>query len=132
MAAGGQTWMRARHILAGGRYTVRVNRRFVAFVIMVAMGLQGPSLAYASAVTTKTMPPACAGQMVAQNGCDGCPCCPPGSGPGVCCTGGLVFTGIPSALIVPLVVPVYRLPAAPGFVGFATERPTPLLRPPIA
>lgn len=111
---------------------MQVNRRFVAFVIMLVIGLQGPSLAYASAVTTKTMPPACAGQAMGQNGCDGCPCCPAGSAPGACCTGGIVFTGLSSALVIPLIVPVYRLPAAAGFVGFATERPTPLLRPPIA
>lgn len=109
-----------------------VKRRFVVLVIMLVIGLQGPSLAYASAVTTKTMPPACAGHTVGQNGCDGCPCCPPGSAPGVCCTGGVVFTGMSSALVIPLVIPVYRLPAAAGFVDFATERPTPPLRPPIA
>jgi hypothetical protein len=109
-----------------------VNRRFVAFLIMLAIGLQGPSLAYAAAMTAKTMPAGCAGQTLGQNGHDNCPCCPQGSAPGLCCTGGIVFTGMASALVMPLIMPVYRMPAASSFVAFATERPTPLLRPPIA
>lgn len=109
-----------------------MNRRFVAFLIMLAIGLQGPSLAYASALTAKTMPPASAGHTLAQSGTDNCPCCPQGGAPGLCCSGGIVFTGVPSALSVPLLVPVYRMPVVSGLVAFATERPTPLLRPPIA
>jgi hypothetical protein len=109
-----------------------MNRRFVAFLIMLAIGLQGPSIAYAAAVTAKTMPLACAGHTVGQNSPHYCPCCPQGSAPGLCCAGGIVFTGMPSALVIPLMVPIYRMPAASGFVAFATERPTPLLRPPIA
>jgi hypothetical protein len=104
--------------------------RFVAFLIMLAIGLQGPSLAYAAAVTAKTMPAACAGHTLDQNGQDNCLCCPQGSAPGLCCSG-IVFTGLPSALVFPITIPVYRTPAASGFVAFATERPTPLLRPPI-
>jgi hypothetical protein len=109
-----------------------VNRRFVAFLIMLAIGLQGPSLAYATAVSAKTMPAGCAGHMLGQSGHDNCPCCPQGSAPGLCCAGGIVFTAMPSALVIPPVIPVYRMPAASGFVAFTTERPTPLLRPPIA
>ena len=109
-----------------------MNRRFVAFLIMLAIGLYGPSLAYSSAVTAKTMPPTCAGHTVDQSGHDNCPCCPQDSAPGLCCTGGIVFTGITSSLVTPLVVAVYRMPAASGFAAFATERPAPLLRPPIA
>jgi hypothetical protein len=109
-----------------------VNRRFVAFLIVLAIGLQGPSLAYAAAVTAKTMPPACAGHTLGQYGNDNRPCCPQGCAPGLCCTGGIVFTGMPSALVIPLIIPVYRMPAASRFLAFATERPTPLLRPPIA
>ena len=109
-----------------------VNRRFVAFLIVLAIALQGPSLAYAAAVTAKTMPAGCAGHTFGHSGDDNRPCCPQGSAPGLCCTGGIVFTDMPSALVVALIVPVYRMPAASGFVAFATERPTPLLRPPIA
>jgi hypothetical protein len=109
-----------------------MNRRFVAFLIMLAMGLQGPSLAYAAAVSAKTMPAGCAGHTLGQSGHDNGSCCPQGSVPGLCCVGGIVFTGMSSALVIPLIIPVYRMPAGSGFVAFATERPTPLLRPPIA
>jgi hypothetical protein len=109
-----------------------VNRRFVAFVIMLAIGLQGPSLAYAAAASTKTTPAGCVGETLGQSGHDNGSCCPQGSAPGLCCAGGIVFTGMPSALVTPLITPVYRLPAASGFVAFATERPALLLRPPIA
>ena len=109
-----------------------VNRRFVAFLIVLAIALQGPSLAYAAAVTAKTVPAGCAGHAFGHSGDDNRPCCPQGSAPGLCCSGGIVFTDMPSALVVALIVPVYRMPAASGFVAFATERPTPLLRPPIA
>lgn len=100
----------------------------MTFLIVLALGLQGPSLAYASGVTPKTMPP-CAGYTLGDH--DNCPCCPLGSAPALCCSGGIVFTGFPSAPLIPVVVPFYRMPAASGFAAFATERPTPLLRPPI-
>jgi hypothetical protein len=109
-----------------------MNRRFVAFLIVLAIGLQGPSLAYAAAVTAKTMPAGCAGHTLGQSDHEKCPCCPQGCASGLCCTGGSAFTGTPSALVIPLIIPVYRMPARSGFVAFATERPTPLLRPPIA
>jgi hypothetical protein len=109
-----------------------MNRRCVAFLIILAIGLQGPSLAYADAVSAKTMPAGCAGQTLGHSGHDNGSCCPQGSAPGLCCAGGIVFTGVPSTLVMPLVIPVYRMPTASGFVAFATERPTPLLRPPIA
>jgi hypothetical protein len=107
-----------------------MNRRFVAFLIMLVIALQGPSFAYAGAVSAKTMPARCAGHTLGQNGHGSC--CPQGSAPGLCCAGGIVVTGMPSALLIPLIIPVYRMPAASGFLAFATERPTPLLRPPIA
>jgi hypothetical protein len=108
-----------------------VNRRFVAFLIMLAIGLQGPSLAYAAAVAAKTMPTGCAGHVLGQNGQDDS-CCPQGVAPGLCCAGGLVFSGMPSALGLPLSGRIYFLPTVSGSVAFASERPTPLLRPPIA
>lgn len=106
-----------------------MNRRFVALLLILSLGLQGPSFAYAAA---KTMSPACAGHTLGQNGHENCPCCPQGSAPGLCCTGAVVFTGMSVELSMPLVTPVYRLPVASGLVAFASERPTPLLRPPIA
>ena len=109
-----------------------MNRRFVAFLMVVAISLQGPSLAYAAAATAKTMPAGCASHTLAQNSHDDCPCCPQGSASGFCCAGAIVFTGMPTALVLPIIIPVYRMPAASGFVAFATECPTPPLRPPIA
>jgi hypothetical protein len=109
-----------------------MNRRFVALLVMLAIGLQGPSLAYAAVVNAKTTPAGCAGHTLGQNAHDNRSCCPQGSAPGLCCAGGIVFSGMPSTLVIPLIVPVYRMPAASGFVASATERPTPLLRPPIA
>jgi len=109
-----------------------MNRRFVALLVVLAISLQGPSLAYAAALTAKTMPAACAGQVLGHSGTDDSSCCPQGILPGLCCAGGLVFTGMPSAPITLLSVSLHLLPAASGSVAFATERPAPLLRPPIA
>src|ERR1700687_2732218 len=99
---------------------------------MLAIGLQGPILAYAGTVTAKTMPAGCAGHTLGQSTNADSSCCPQGIAPGLCCAGGLVLTGIPSA---PVTRPAQRLhlsPPASGPVAFATERPTPLIRPPIA
>ena len=62
-----------------------MNQRFVAFLIMLAIGLQGPTLAYAASLTAKTMPSGCTSQMLGQSGHDNAPCCPDNMGPGLCC-----------------------------------------------
>ena len=98
---------------------------------MLAISLQGPSLAYAAAATAKTMPASCATHVLGQSGSDNA-CCPQGMLPGVCCAGGLVVTAMPSAPVTLPVAPSHLLPSASGSVPFATERPSPLLRPPIA
>jgi hypothetical protein len=108
-----------------------VNRRFIALLVMLAIGLQGPILAYAGVANAKTMPTTCAGHTPAHSGNDDSSCCPQGIAPGICCAGGMVLTGIPST---PVTRPAERLhlsPPASGPVAFATERPTPLIRPPI-
>ena len=98
---------------------------------MLAISLQGPSLAYAAAATAKTMPASCATHILGQSGSDDA-CCPQGMLPGVCCAGGLVVTGMPSAPVTLPAAPLHLLPFASGSVRFSTERPSPLLRPPIA
>jgi hypothetical protein len=108
-----------------------MNRRLVALLVVLAISLQGPSLAYAAAAAAKTMPASCAGHVLGQSGSDDS-CCPQGMLPGVCCAGGLVLTGMPSAPVTLPAVPLHLLPSPSGAAPFATERPSPLLRPPIA
>jgi hypothetical protein len=109
-----------------------MNRRFVAFLVVLAISLQGPSLSYAAAFTAKTMPAACAGHVLGHTGNDDSSCCPQGIAPGCCCAGGLALTGMASAPIAVPAAPLHLLPVTLGSVAFATERPAPLLRPPIA
>lgn len=108
-----------------------MNRRLVALLVVLAISLQAPSLAYAAAAAAKTMPASCAGHVLGQSDNDNS-CCPQGMLPGVCCAGGLVLTGMPSVPVTLASVPLHLLPSAAGSVPFATERPSPLLRPPIA
>jgi hypothetical protein len=107
-----------------------MNRRLVVLLVALAIAWQGPSLAYASAAAAKTMPASCVGHLL----CDPCgnnSCCPQGLVPGACYAGGTVFTGMPSATILPNAAPSNLLPFIPDCVAYATERPSPLLRPPI-
>jgi hypothetical protein len=109
-----------------------VKQRFVAFLIMLAIGLQGPTLAYAASLTAKTMPSGCTSQMLGQSGHDNAPCCPDNMGPGLCCAGGAVFGGTPTVVLARVLTPARLLPPDSGSAAFATERPSPPLRPPIA
>jgi hypothetical protein len=106
-----------------------MNRRFVAFLVMMAIGLQGPSLAYAAALTAETMPNGCTSHVLGQSGSS---CCPDNVGPGLCCSGGIVLGGAPSPLIARNSLAARLLPPDSGSVAVATERPSPPLRPPIA
>ena len=107
-----------------------MNRRFVGLLVVLAISLQGPSLAYAAAAAAKAMPASCASHILGQSGSDNS-CCPQGL-TGVCCAGGLVVTGMLSAPVTLPAAPLHLAPFASGSVPFATERPSPLLRPPIA
>ena len=102
----------------------------MAFLVVAAVSLQGPSLAYAAAA--KTMPATCAGHVLSHPGNDATSCCPQRIQPGICCAGGFVLAGMPSAPVTLPSVALHFLPAASGSVPFATERPAPPLRPPIA
>jgi hypothetical protein len=106
-----------------------MNRRVIALLIVLAVSVQGPSLAYA-AVATATMPAACHDHLPANGGNDSSSCCPQGLLPGACCSGGLVLAGSAPLALMPL--PVRLPPIAARSVPMATERPAPLLRPPIA
>jgi len=108
-----------------------MSHRFVALLVMLAISLQGPILAYAGVASAKTTPAACAGHALG-HGSDDSSCCPQGIAPGICCAGGLLLAGIPSSPLAPPAVPSHLAPCASGSVAFATQRPTPLLRPPIA
>ena len=93
-----------------------VNRRLASFVIMLAIGLQGPSLAYADAVTANTVPPNCVGHALGQSGIDDS-CCPQGIAPGLCCAGGLVLSLAATRLIDSMLYGVSTLdPATYGSV----------------
>jgi hypothetical protein len=109
-----------------------MNRRFVAFLVMLAIGLQGPSLAYAAALTAKTVPTGCASHMVGHSGHQNPSCCPDPMTAALCCAVGIVLGGA-SQLHPPRISTPTRLsPPESGSVAFATERPIPPLRPPIA
>src|ERR1700730_5586593 len=102
-----------------------MNLRFVGLLVVLAISLQGPSLAYAAAAAAKTMPASCAGHVLGQSGSDDS-CCPQGMLPGACCAGARVPTGMPTAPVTLSAVPLHLLPSAAGSVPFATERPSPL------
>jgi hypothetical protein len=107
-----------------------MNRRLVALLVVLVISLQGASLAYAAAAAAKTMPTSCADHILGQSGSDNS-CCPQGMA-GVCCAGGLALTGMPSAPVTLPAAPLHLLLSRSGSVPFTTERPSPLLRPPIA
>jgi hypothetical protein len=107
-----------------------VNRRFIALLVMLAIGLQGPILAYAGTVTEK--PAGCADHTLVHGSNADSSCCPQGIAPGLCCAGGIVLTAVPSAPVIRLAEPLRLSPPPSGPVAFATQRPTPLIRPPIA
>ncbi len=108
-----------------------MSRRVIALLVVLVISVQGPTFAYADAAAAKTVPAACAGHMLGHHGGHDC-CCPEGMLPGPCCAGGLVVTGMPSATVSAPAVASRLLPSNSGSVAFATERPSPLLRPPIA
>jgi hypothetical protein len=108
-----------------------VNRRFLAFLVVLAIAFQGPSIAYAEAIAAKTAPPTCGGHVLGHTG-NGDSCCPQGILPGLCCAGGLALAALPSSPITLPLLASHLMPVARGSVPVATERPTPLLRPPIA
>jgi hypothetical protein len=109
-----------------------MNRRFVALLIVFVIALQGPRLAYANALTAKTMPAGCASHVVGHSGQEAPSCCPDTLTAALCCSVGMVFGGAPALHLARAPLAAHRLPPESGSVVFATEHPIPPLRPPIA
>ena len=101
-----------------------MNRRLVALLIVLAIGLQGPILAYADTVTAGHSANCCLGHGCGQTSEGSSPCCPAGGPTATCHTGSAVLSS-PSAL------PLQFLTSESGSVPFATESLGPELRPPI-
>src|ERR1700739_1592687 len=112
-----------------------MNRRLIASLIVLAIGLQGPILAYAttaiSAVSTMTTPADCCPGHESGLAGNGCSSCLAGVVAGECCGGSVVFAAILGSHISLLAPLLHLLPSESGSVSFATERPGPQLRPPI-
>src|ERR1700751_2490434 len=104
-----------------------MNRRLIAFLILLAIGLQGPILAYAttaiSAVSTMTTPADCCPGHESGLAGNGCSSCLPGVVAGDCCGGSIVSTAILGSHISLLALPSHLLPSESGSVSFAMERP---------
>jgi hypothetical protein len=110
-----------------------MNRRLVALLIVLAMALQGPILAYAVTMTAAgsalAMPANCCPGHGSDHSNYESSCCPAGLLAGACCAG--VGTAIlPSHVSLPA-PPLHLLPWDSGSVWYATESPGPQLRPPI-
>jgi len=111
-------------------YTVVMSRRFIALLVVLVMGLQGPILAFAAAATTTVTAHCCPGHDsgIAGNGCSPCPA---GVLAGTCCAGSPVFTARLDSQI-PIFMPASTLLLSQSdSIAFVTESPTPNFRPPI-
>jgi hypothetical protein len=112
-----------------------MNRRLVAFLIVLAMTLQGPILSYAATMTAAesamAMPADCCPGHGSDHANHGFSCCPAGLLAAACCAGpGIVAAILPSHVTLPA-PPLHLLPWESGSVSYATESPGPQLRPPI-
>ena len=112
-----------------------MNSRFIALLLVLAMGLQGPLLAYAAAPGASGPGTAtisvCPDGTVLQAGNDCSSCCSHGSIPAGC----IAVCAVPMATPVLAIVDwAFALEAAPPTsvsVSFVGQRPDPLIRPPI-
>jgi hypothetical protein len=112
-----------------------MNRRFVALLLVFAIGLQAPIVAYAAAViptgSALTTPADCPGRVPGHSNTD-TSCCTQGALASACCAGSIVFATVVSFPVLPPALAGAPAPAAAHSVSFATESPGPELRPPIA
>ena len=106
-----------------------MNRRLIVLLVVLAVGLQGPILAYAAGSTTAAEH-CCPGHDSGNAGNE-CTSCPAGLLAGACCVGSAFFTAMLDSQISLLIPPSSLLPSESGSVSFATESPTPQFRPPI-
>jgi hypothetical protein len=111
-------------------YTHGMSRRFIALIVVLVMGLQGPFLAMAAAPGMTATGHCCPGH---QSGHDdnGCPPCPAGVLVGTCSAGSPVFATSLCTHISLSLRPVSFLLSALDSVPFVTESPDPRFRPPI-
>ena len=108
-----------------------MNRRLVALLIVLAIGLQGPILAYADTVTAGHSANCCLGHGCGQTSEGSSPCCPAGGPAATCHTDSAVLTAIIASQSSPSALPLQFLTSESGSVPFATESLGPELRPPI-
>ena len=117
------------------RYSSYMNRRLVAFLLILAMGLQGPMLAYAAAPggtgPSSATIAACPDGTVLHDGNECSSCCSHGSMPAGC----ISVCAVPMASTV-LALPdlSYALDAVPpsgDSAPFTGRQPVPPIRPPI-
>jgi len=111
-------------------YTHLMSRRFVALIVVLLMGLQGPLLAMAAAPGMTTTGPCCPGHQPGHNG-NGCPPCPAGVPVSTCSAGSLVSAASPGTQISLLMRPTGFLLSQLDSVPFGTQSPDPRFRPPI-
>ena len=111
-----------------------MTRRFLALVIVWAMGLQGPLVAYATASTLAgaalSTQADCPGGAARSSSGDSS-CCPHSALASACCAGSVVFTTPGPFHLLPREALLALSPPAADALPFATERPGPELRPPI-
>jgi hypothetical protein len=107
-----------------------MSRRFIALLVVLVMGLQGPILAFASASTTTAAAHCCPGHELGTAG-KGCLPCPAAVLAGTCCASSPGFTAILYSQISLLIRPSSLLLSKSDSVPFVTESPPPNFRPPI-
>jgi len=110
-------------------YTQAMSRRFIALLVVLVMGLQGPIVAFAGA--SPTAAGHCCPDHRSGNAANGCTSCPAGVLAATCCAANSASTAILSSPVSPVAPPTGHLLPESGSVSFATENPTPQFRPPI-
>jgi hypothetical protein len=110
-------------------YTQVMSRRFIALLVVLVMGLQGPILAFAAA-SPMAAGHCCPGHQSGTAG-NGCTSCPAGVLAATCCATNSVTTAMLSSPVSLLASPSGHLLPESGSVSFATENPAPQFRPPI-
>ena len=117
------------------RYAAFMNRRLVALLLILAIGLQAPVLAYAAAPggtgPSNATISACPDGTVLHDGSDRSSCCSHGAMPAGC----IAVCAVPMAPVV-LALPEFSfvldvVPPSGDSASFVGRDPVPLIRPPI-
>lgn len=106
-----------------------MSRRFIAFIVVLVIGLQGPILAFE--VASATAAAHCCPGNESGNASNGCSSCPAGVLAGSGCAVSPVFTAMLNTQISLLIPPLSFLLPESDSVSFVTEIPAPQFRPPI-